>query len=261
MKKEILFLLAMFMIVSCSKNDDEEKKQINHLQVRPKTIEPIRLGDTIQLKAEILPTDATYHTIEWISGDENIAQVNNNGKLTGMQEGVTTITACVDQGISSTIYIEVLHTFDLPKHLAGKWKANKVFIIRPEEPGRLYNEEEIKELIVPTLGWWHNSPEAYIEKIKHLFSYEIYEKDGKIDCIYSQTKETIPGYVVEEQIDEENNTYPCYFYMNQLSYEWFPKEKYFNQEFKTEGNEIIFKHPMETVPGGYYVTHYTKNSN
>ncbi len=50
-------------------------------------------GETEQLTATITPANATNKTLTWVSGDEQIATVDANGKVTALKEGKTTIIA------------------------------------------------------------------------------------------------------------------------------------------------------------------------
>ena len=53
----------------------------------------IEKGDTRQLKAEVLPKNIYYQDIIWESSDENVAEVDADGTVTGKGEGTATITA------------------------------------------------------------------------------------------------------------------------------------------------------------------------
>jgi len=50
-------------------------------------------GDEVKLKGTILPANTTELGITWISNDENIAYVDENGKVTAVNEGKTIIKA------------------------------------------------------------------------------------------------------------------------------------------------------------------------
>lgn len=57
-----------------------------------KTTAEIEVGDTVQLTA----TTNSTETVTWTSNKENIAKVNSSGVVTGVAEGVATITAEVE---------------------------------------------------------------------------------------------------------------------------------------------------------------------
>ncbi len=263
MKNLLLSTIMIIALAATSCSDDSSEvisREVNSLQIRPKTIDPIRVGDKIKLNLEILPLNAVYESIDWSSENEDVITVNDDGEITAIDEGLSAITAIASNGVSSTIYVEVLHTFRVPEELVGYWRAYKVFMQHPDapDPDKQYNEKEIKELFVP--NYFHGTPEEYVENIKHIFSYEIHKEDGSVDCIFNQTDERIPGFVRENSVDIETSTFPCYFLMNMLQYKYFPAQKYISQKLVFNEDEIVIKHPMETGINGYYITHYKKVS-
>ncbi len=72
----------------------------------PKTV---RKGETIQLKADIMPTVASNKTLTWSSSNTYVATVDANGKVKGKAEGYCTIraTATDGSGCYSDYQIEV----------------------------------------------------------------------------------------------------------------------------------------------------------
>ncbi|MGM9739706.1 MAG: Ig-like domain-containing protein [Candidatus Cryptobacteroides sp.] len=50
-------------------------------------------GEELTLEATILPENATAKTVSWISSDDNIAAVDENGKVSALKPGKATITA------------------------------------------------------------------------------------------------------------------------------------------------------------------------
>ncbi|MDA3881917.1 MAG: Ig-like domain-containing protein [Bacteroidales bacterium] len=57
------------------------------------SVASIFVYDELQLNGTILPDNTTNTTISWSSSDSNIATVDENGKVTGISSGQTTITA------------------------------------------------------------------------------------------------------------------------------------------------------------------------
>ncbi len=68
-----------------------------------------RVGETIQLTADITPDNATNKTLKWESSDSSVATVDNSGKVTLKKEGTVTITASTtdDSELSDKITITV----------------------------------------------------------------------------------------------------------------------------------------------------------
>lgn len=68
----------------------------------------LKVKDTKKLNVTISPTNATNKKINWKSNNEKIATVDNNGNVTGISEGITTITITADgTNISKNITITV----------------------------------------------------------------------------------------------------------------------------------------------------------
>ncbi|MCD8136350.1 MAG: Ig-like domain-containing protein [Parabacteroides gordonii] len=55
-------------------------------------------GETVQLTATVLPTDATDKTVIWSSSNNDIASVDNKGEVTAVGPGTATITATANDG-------------------------------------------------------------------------------------------------------------------------------------------------------------------
>lgn len=58
----------------------------------------IRIGETLQLTAEVFPENATNRKVNWSSKDENIAVVNRNGLVTAKAKGTVEIWANTTDG-------------------------------------------------------------------------------------------------------------------------------------------------------------------
>ncbi len=67
-----------------------------------KTSAEITEGNTLQLTATVLPTNATNRTVTWSTSNSNIATVNSNGKVTAIAPGLATITARTNDGTNLT---------------------------------------------------------------------------------------------------------------------------------------------------------------
>ncbi len=65
-------------------------------------------GQTVSLKAQVLPEDATDKTMSWTSGDEAVAKVDTSGRVTAVAKGTTTITAESVDGKSASCKITVM---------------------------------------------------------------------------------------------------------------------------------------------------------
>lgn len=58
----------------------------------------IIIGETLQLKATVAPQDATDKSLTWSSSQEAVATVDQNGKVSAVAVGVTTVTVTTTEG-------------------------------------------------------------------------------------------------------------------------------------------------------------------
>lgn len=58
-----------------------------------KTDVTVKVGETLKLKADVLPDDADDKGVVWYSYDNNIASVSSDGVVTGVKAGTTTVFA------------------------------------------------------------------------------------------------------------------------------------------------------------------------
>ena len=86
----------------CGGDDPEEDPiLVEEVTINTHSFE-LTVGDTRQLTATVTPSNATNKTIHWNSNDTNVATVDNNGLVTAVGAGHTTITAEATDG--STMY-------------------------------------------------------------------------------------------------------------------------------------------------------------
>lgn len=67
----------------------------------------IQQGKTGRFVYKLTPTDA-YAKISWASSDESVAKVNRNGLISAVSEGIATITATTDNGLTTSGTVEVV---------------------------------------------------------------------------------------------------------------------------------------------------------
>ena len=134
--------------ITIAAKDGSEKKLDIKISVRQEvqsiSIETsndfVAVGKTIQLKGIVDPETANNKKIEWSSADETIANVDKNGKVTGVAVGNTTITAKATDGTDTEANFEMkviqpmksIIVEDKPLYLCSytSWKQN--ISIEPE---------------------------------------------------------------------------------------------------------------------------------
>lgn len=72
----------------------------------------INVNDTADIIATVLPVESTDKTVIWTSSDEDIAVVNNNGKVTALKTGTTIITATASNGSTAECIVNVVVPVD-----------------------------------------------------------------------------------------------------------------------------------------------------
>ncbi|MBU3132609.1 Ig-like domain-containing protein [Clostridium gasigenes] len=63
-----------------------------------KTSETIKVNESLELKATVLPENATNKNITWTSSDEKVAKVDEDGKVVAVSSGKATITVTTKDG-------------------------------------------------------------------------------------------------------------------------------------------------------------------
>lgn len=71
--------------------------------------QPLNVGETYQLSANIIPSDATNKNVTWESSDPTVATVSSSGLVKALKSGSTTITVTTeDGGFTATSRIDVM---------------------------------------------------------------------------------------------------------------------------------------------------------
>ncbi len=68
----------------------------------------MRVGDTAELIAIVIPSNATDQTVTWTSSDESIATVDDKGIVTAISPGLTIITATTANGLKAYCFVTVV---------------------------------------------------------------------------------------------------------------------------------------------------------
>ena len=108
MKRYILALLAVaFLFASCG--EKEQEVAVTSVTLTQATAE-LLIGETVQLTATVLPSNASEKTIRWASSMQSVASVSNSGLVTALAEGTSIVTASCG-GKSATCQVTVSKGF------------------------------------------------------------------------------------------------------------------------------------------------------
>lgn len=92
MKQFFILLAAIAFGLLCGCERTPVKVDVESVTLN-KTAVVLDKGDTVRLVATVLPENATNKTVLWMSGDEDVATVSNDGVVTAVATGETVVTA------------------------------------------------------------------------------------------------------------------------------------------------------------------------
>ena len=107
--KKFLFPFALLFaasIIFTACRDNEPCLSVTDVTLNRTTLELV-IGETETLIATVMPEDADDKTVTWTSGNETIAKVDENGVVTAVSEGFTTITVRAGTQVA-TCWIRVI---------------------------------------------------------------------------------------------------------------------------------------------------------
>lgn len=111
------------------------------------TYKEMNVGESIQLTATVLPANALFRNVKWISENPTVAKVDENGRVTGLKDGVAIIKALAsdDSGKFAICNVRVFQnheTVDLGLKAAdGKpilWATCNIGADSPEDFGQYF---------------------------------------------------------------------------------------------------------------------------
>lgn len=102
----ILLVLLPLGTGACKKTAETPKQELQAIKISPEEAEII-IGASIQLSGASVPENISIEGARWTSTDNNIAQVDDNGKVTAMAEGEAEIRLSL-KGKRGTCKIKVV---------------------------------------------------------------------------------------------------------------------------------------------------------
>lgn len=103
-----VFAVALMLIALCACGEKPEDQIVPVASVTLSQPEAeMKVGETLQLKAQISPSNATEQKVMWGSSKQSVATVSDAGLVTAVAAGTANITATVD-GKSATCKITVV---------------------------------------------------------------------------------------------------------------------------------------------------------
>ena len=109
MKKllSVILLISMLLVAFASCSGEKESAEVEEILFEEEEI-TIKIGESVKLEALIYPRDARGADLEWESANEDVATVSNSGKVKGISEGTTIISAEAENGKYATCRVTVV---------------------------------------------------------------------------------------------------------------------------------------------------------
>ena len=73
-------------------------QHVSGISIEPKEVLFSKIGETMQLKAEILPANATDKGVKWTSSNSSVCAVTESGYLIALNDGTAIIVAMTADG-------------------------------------------------------------------------------------------------------------------------------------------------------------------
>ena len=125
--------------------------KVSSVTINPSTLKLTSKGQTSQLSASILPSNAENKSITWNSSNTNVATVSSDGFITALANGNTTITATTLDGSgksgSCTVTVEITDESNQIVELTGG--TSKILSI--------WNEDYTENIDVTQITFEYNS--------------------------------------------------------------------------------------------------------
>ena len=97
--------------------------KVSSVTINPSTVKLTSKGQTAQLSASVLPSNAANNSVTWSSSNTNVATVSSDGFITALANGNTTITATALDGSgksgSCAVMVEIPDESNQAVELAG----------------------------------------------------------------------------------------------------------------------------------------------
>lgn len=239
----LLYIMLIFVVpffFSCSDDDEDVNLDNVSIVVTPK-VSDLELGSSLQLRAITKPENLE---VIWLTSDESIATVSENGTVESKSVGSVQITAKY-KSVKSYSQVKVTSdVFMMPQEMVGTWKCEKIEL---RSEGVVYDEEEIKEKWYAT----DNSGRVLTEEerqnrivtVRNSYYYEAYEGD-KLDMnmALDYGYRAFPGTL--DYKDGQEYSFITEFDMTEWYILTIDPEIYVHQPVKYNGTYVVVETPV-----------------
>ncbi|GIM60818.1 hypothetical protein CAPN008_08680 [Capnocytophaga canis] len=155
----------------------------------------LSLGDTHNLSANVLPTNATNKAVTWTSGNTSIATVDANGKVTAVGTGTAYITATSTEGGKTATCVVKVTDEETPK-MVLKTTANSLKLVinaDPQDQNDVWidlnnnGQKDTGENVTSFNNWLYGTSTNYtINQLTSEKTVTIYGKTTILNCNQNQ---------------------------------------------------------------------------
>ncbi|CEN48697.1 hypothetical protein CCAND38_630001 [Capnocytophaga canis] len=155
----------------------------------------LSLGDTHNLSANVLPTNATNKAVTWTSGNTSIATVSSSGKVTGVASGTVYITATTEDGGKTASCVVKVTDEETPK-MVLKTTANSLKLVinaDPQDQNDVWidlnnnGQKDTGENVTSFNNWLYGTSTNYtINQLTSEKTVTIYGKTTILNCNQNQ---------------------------------------------------------------------------
>ena len=156
----------------------EKEDDIPVVDIDLSAVKEIAIGTTAQLSAQVYPILATNQSLTWMSSDNTVVAVDENGTVTGVGEGTATISASTENGITAEytvaayvpatklsvnaeeVSMVVEESYSLTAAVGGdathtvQWVTSNASIVTVSQDGKLTARAPGKAIVTAQIDGW-----------------------------------------------------------------------------------------------------------
>ncbi len=165
-----------------NKNEVLRKVTIFEISVESIVIEGprvLKVGRTVQYVAYVTPQDAREKEIVWTSSNEEVATVDQNGNVTTLSEGITTIQATSKNNVIATKDVNVSNAIRGDFYISGMASINNII----KNVSMTFNNRDSETLYVKNIQISEDG-----SSIKSNYTEEDMKRDGTSNIVEPGTR-------------------------------------------------------------------------
>ena len=136
------------------KPTEPEVVKVSGITLNPDISLEIKEGSSYTIKATVAPSNATNNSVKWVSSSPDVATVDDNGNVTALKAGSTTITCtAVDgSGVSASCHVTVTAKSTTNPSEQGKTDPTYTFKVRGGslKSKSIFNGGDLANILITT---------------------------------------------------------------------------------------------------------------